>query len=455
MSTRQLLESLKTGTLSCEEHVKQQIALIKKEDKKINAFIYVAEKEAIARAKELDEKKKRKEKLGKLFGLSIGVKSNINVIGMPITCASKTLSDYIGTYNADVITKIIAEDGIILGMLNMDEFACGISGETSAYGPTLNPVSPKHVPGGSSSGAAVSVAAGFCDLSLGSDTGGSIRNPSSHCGIVGVKPSYGCVSRYGLIDLSMSLDQIGPCAKDVFGAALLLEVIAGYSENDPMTQPIPKSPYSGFSIPPKKIALSPVFESLCVDKRLYSLVKEKAEQMAKKYKLQMINIDLEFVKLAVQSYYPIVYTEFFSGTRRFDGRRYGKRIEDSCNEEVLRRIMGGRLISCAEHEGRYYRKALRAKRSIQEEFEAAFEKTDIIILPTTPELPPLLGKSLSPDAAYAYDAFTIPANLAEICAAVVPIGKIDGVPVGLQLYAPEFKEDMLFTAMKMIEDLMD
>ncbi len=446
MVTKELAEKLQKGMLTCVEHVKQQLALIKKENQRINAFLYIAEKEAIARAKEIDKNKKK----GKLFGMTIGVKANINVIGMPISCASKTLEDYHGTYNADVIEKILAEDGIIIGITNMDEFACGISGETSAFGPTLNPAAPKYVPGGSSSGSAAAVAAGFCDLALGSDTGGSIRNPASHCGIVGVKPSYGRVSRYGLIDLSMSLDQIATCAPDSYGCGLLLSVIAGRSGNDAMTYP------DGNAImhlnKPKSIALSPAFEKLCKDERIYRIIKEKVEQFAKRHNVSLKKADLNYVKLAVQAYYPIVYTEFFSGTRKFDGRRYGKKIEDGCGEEVLRRIIGGKLISRAEHDGKYYRKALRAKRAIQVEFEKAFKDVDIVALPVTPELPHLLGRMPSPEAAYAYDAFTIPANLAGICAGVVPVGKIDGVPVGIQLYAGAFKEDVLLTTMKMMEE---
>ncbi len=450
MATKELLTQLQEGKLLCIEHVNQQLVLIKKENPRINAFLYTAEKEALERARALDGKRK-KGKVGKLFGLTVGVKANINVIGMPISCASKTLENYYGTYNADVIEKILAEDGIIIGITNMDEFACGISGETSAFGPTINPTSPKHVPGGSSSGSAAAVAAGLCDVALGSDTGGSIRNPASHCGIVGIKPSYGRVSRYGLIDLSMSLDQIAPCAPDTDGCALLLEVISGYSDNDPMMYPLSVPLFTHFGKQPKTIALSPVFEELCKDKKIYKIVKEKVLDFAKKQKLILKEIDLKYVALAVESYYPIVYTEFFSGTRKYDGRRYGKRIEESCKEEVLRRIIGGRMISCAEYEGRYYRKALRVRRAIQEEFEKAFKEVDVIALPTTPELPHLLRKIPSPEASYAYDAFTIPANLAGICAGVVPAGKIDGVPVGVQLYAGNFKEDVLVTVMKVME----
>src|SRR3989344_4893322 len=210
---------------SVEEKVKRYLEKIKKEDGKVRAFLHLNEN-IIKEAREVDAKKRK----GRLYGYVFGVKSNINVRGMICNCASKTLENYRSPYDAGVIKKIREEDGVIIGMLNMDEFACGASGESSAFGPTQNPAAPGKIPGGSSSGSAAAVAAGFCDVSLGSDTGGSIRNPASHCGVFGLKPSYGLVIRYGLIDLSMSLDQIGPIAKNVDDCALVLDVISGKDE---------------------------------------------------------------------------------------------------------------------------------------------------------------------------------------------------------------------------------
>ncbi|RMD66467.1 Asp-tRNA(Asn)/Glu-tRNA(Gln) amidotransferase GatCAB subunit A, partial [Candidatus Pacearchaeota archaeon] len=215
-----------------KQRVREVLERIKQEDKEINSFLWVNEN-AEREAEELE----RKQKKGRLFGKLIGVKANINVKGMPASCASQTLQRYIATYDASVVRKIKQEDGLIIGILNMDEFACGSSGETSAFGPTRNPVKREFVAGGSSSGSAAAVAAGFCDLALGSDTGGSVRNPASYCGVVGVKPSYGLVSRHGLIDLAMSLDQIGVCANSVADAALLLDVIRGQDPHDPTTFP--------------------------------------------------------------------------------------------------------------------------------------------------------------------------------------------------------------------------
>ncbi len=406
------------------------------EESDSNSFLYVnpnAEKEA-------------KNADGKLAGMAFAIKSNINVKGLPVTCASKVLGGkrpYIGTFDADVISRIRAEGGVILGMTNMDEFACGSSGESSAFGPSKNPAAREHIPGGSSSGSAAAVAEGLCDAALGSDTGGSIRNPASHCGVVGIKPRYGRVSRHGLIDLSMSLDQIGPFSRDVETAARVLEVIAGPSPNDPTTI---KSPVGNLTIPKRgriKFGISGELDALCHDPRIMKVIHGKLEG------LSPVDVSLDGVDLAVQAYYPLVYVEFFSGTRRFDGRKYGEVIEEVAGPEVLRRIMGGREISKAEFKGRYYRMALAVKKSIAESFSRAFRKTDVIVSAVTPILPHRLGEEISdPRVMYAYDALTVPVNLAGCCAGVIPAGKVGGVPVGMQVIAPD--EETLFSALEMI-----
>ncbi len=428
---------------SAVDNIKSYLEVIREKNRDINAFLHINEN--VTREAEAVDRKIKNGKAGKLAGLAIAVKSNINVAGLPITCASKALENYYGTYDADVVARIKEEDGIIIGMTNMDEFACGSSGESSAFGPTDNPTAPGFIPGGSSSGSAAAVAAGMCDLALGSDTGGSIRNPASHCGVVGIKPSYGRVSRYGLIDLSMSLDQVGIFAQDVYGASLLLEVISGHSDYDPTTF---KRKVENCSSPSKveglKVGISSDFEKLCTDSRIYSLVKSFAERFSSSTKSGISNVSLKYVDLSIQAYYPLVYVEFFSGTRKFDGLKYGKKIEEHCGEEVLRRILGGMEISKSEYHGAYYRKALMAKKLISRDFEEAFRKVDIMMLPTTPVLPHKLGTKITdPKVMYAYDAFTIPANLSGICAGVVNIGKIDGIPVGLQVMAPSFKEKLL------------
>lgn len=452
-STEQKLHLLRKGGLSAAENVKGFLDVIRKKNRQINAILHV-NNNAVAEAKAID-KKIKSGKAGKIAGLAVAVKSNISVTGLPVTCASKTLENYYGTFDADAIARIKAEDGIIIGMANMDEFACGSSGESSAFGPTDNPAAPGRIPGGTSSGSAASVAAGFCDLALGSDTGGSIRNPASHCGVVGLKPSYGRVSRYGLVDMTMSFDQIGPLSMDTHGAALLLEAISGKSGNDAttMSKDVPK--YSQLlknATKGLRIGMSAEFEEMCSDKRIYKLIEDLAGKFSAATKSSIKKIKLPHVDLAIQAYYPIVYVEFFSGTRKFDGRKYGKKIEDSCGEEVLRRILGGREISRAEHHGTYYRKALKARKLIAEGFEKAFKEVDVIISPTTPMLPHKLGTKITdPRVMYAYDAYTIPANLAGSCAGVVNAGKIEGIPVGLQIMAPAFKEELLLQAMAEIE----
>ena len=426
--------------MSFIEKVKQQLELIKKENKEINAVLHV-NSQALKEAKEI-EKKIKAGKAGKLAGKTIIVKSNINVKGLVVCCASKTLENYTSPYDATVISKIKKEDGLILGMANMDEFACGSSGETSAFGATRNPVKTELIPGGSSSGSAASVAAGFCDIALGSDTGGSIRNPASHCGVVGVKPSYGLVSRYGLIDLSMSLDQIGPIAKNIDDALLMLNVIRGKDENDPTT-------YESDKVEIEKLGQLKIgIPKIDADPKIWTLIRKKLQTLKN---IEIKEIELPHINLAVQTYYPLVYVEFFSGTRKFDGRKYGKKIEDSCGEEVLRRILGGKEISQAEYHGKYYRKALMAKQVIKKEFEKAFSQVDLIVLPTVPRLPHKLGEQISVQEMYNYDTTTIPANLAEIPAMSIPAGLINKIPVGLQIIAPSMQESRMFSLAKMLE----
>lgn len=447
---KEKLELIKHRKLSAEENIKKFLEVIEKK-KKINAVLYVNPK-TLEEAKEVDLKI-RNEKAGRLAGLGFVVKANINVEGMPISCASKTLEEYYGTYDADVIKKLKAEDAIVLGIANCDCFACGASGENSMFGATDNPAAPGHVPGGSSSGSAAAVAAEMCDFALGSDTGGSIRNPASHCGVVGIKPSYGRVSRYGLVDMAMSLDQIGPLCTDVYGAALVMEIISGYSEYDAISIDKPIQHYTKFKKEKLKIGIVKEFDKLCTDKRISKLINECIEKIAKGTGSSVKDIELKHIDLGIQTYYPIVYVEVFSSTRKFDGRKYGKKIEESCSEEVLRRILGGKEISKAEHHGKYYRKALQVKKLISAELEKAFKEVDVIITPVTPRLPHKVGEKITIKDMYGYDAFTIPANLSGICAGVINAGSIDNIPVGLQVMAPAFREDLMFDVLKVWEDL--
>jgi len=453
-----------TYTLQKLQAYLEEIEKNDKNGKKINAFIQI-NPNAVAEAKAIDAKKQK----GKLAGKIIAVKANINVLGLIASCASKTLENYKSTYDADVIKKIKDEDGLIIGIANMDEFACGGSGETSVFGPTRNPANINLIPGGSSSGSAAAVAAGFCDMALGSDTGGSVRNPASHCGVVGIKPTYGSVSRYGLIDLSMSLDQIGVLAKNVSDSALLLEVIYGKSENDAVSQNSDESHSSAVSpttLPtgtkklnlneiekiPKNINIG-ILDFKSGDKRIDELINKKIELAAKKYGWKIKKIKIKNLDLAIETYYPLVYVEFFSGTRRFDGRKYGKKIENSAGPEVLRRILGGSEISKAEHHGRYYNKSLAVKKIIELEMEKIFKDVDCIISPTVPKLPHKIGEKISVEDMYSYDALTIPANLAGNCAISIPCGEINKIPVGMQIMCDKFQENKMLQIASAVEKI--
>ena len=418
---------------------------ISKENPKLNAILEI-NKEA--------EKEEKSSKKGKLHGKIIAVKANINVKGLHASCASKVLENYISPYDAEVIKKIKDEGGVIVGMCNMDEFACGGSGETSAFEVTKNPVNNKLIPGGSSSGSAVSVAVKFCDMALGSDTGGSIRNPASHCGVVGLKPSYGSVSRYGLIDLSMSLDQIGPIAKTVEDCALLYSVISGKDEKDSISIERKKINLDEIKKIPKNIKIGLLdLEELNVDKKIIELVERRILENSKKYGWKIKKIKIENLDLAVETYYPLVYVEFFSGTRKFDGRRYGKKIEDFAGPEVLRRILGGSEITKAEYSGRYYNSALKVKKLIEKEFENVFKQVDCIVSPTVPRLPWKIGEKISVEEAYASDILTIPSNLAGNCAISIPAGKLEGIPIGMQIICDKFQEQKLLQIARAVEEL--
>ncbi len=433
--------------MTAEEKIKGYLKAIEKDNqkgKKINAILEI-NNHALLEAKEVDSKIRRGKALEKLAGLAIAVKANINSKGLTASCASKTIENYKAPYDATVVEKIKKHGGIIIGVSNMDEFACGSSGETSAFGVCKNPAALDRIPGGSSSGSAAAVAAGFCDAALGSDTGGSIRNPASHCGVVGFKPSYGAVSRYGLIDLSMSLDQIGVFAKTVADVRKVFNTIRGIDERDATTREINDKIKNT-----KKIIIGiPV--GIKADKKILDLVNKKVIGMCEKHGWDEKKIEIKHIDLGIQTYYPICYVEFFSGTRKFDGRRYGLKIEDSCGEEVLRRILGGSMIAQEEFSGRYYKKALDAKKIIQEEFEKAFKSCDIIVMPTVPRLPHKFGEKISFEDMYNYDTLTVLANIAEIPAISVPCGLVDNVPVGIQLMAARGEDLFLLDAAKGFE----
>jgi aspartyl-tRNA(Asn)/glutamyl-tRNA(Gln) amidotransferase subunit A len=407
----------------------------------LNIVLHINEK-AVEQAKVVDEKI-RSGKSGKLAGLGFLVKSNINVKGLICNCASRTLENYKATYNATVIEKLLGEDAIVLGMVNCDEFACGATGEHSAFGACKNPRALDRVPGGSSSGSGAGVAAGLCDFALGSDTGGSIRSPASFCGVVGFKPSYGMVSRYGLVDMAMSFDQIGPLGERVEDCEIVFSVIKGKDSKDGVSKVFSQEKKTG------KIVIG--IPKINADKEIWKMIMGEVGRVCKQRGWKYNDVEIKHIDLGIQTYYPITYVEFFSGTRKFDGRKYGYKIENVCGEEVLRRIIGGSMISKAEFAGKYYRRALAARKILQEEFEKAFKKFDVLVMPTMPKLPHKIGEKISVEEDYMYDACTCLANLCELPAISVPVGEIDKIPVGMQIISNKGNDGFLLGVAKKFE----
>ncbi len=432
-----------------EEKLREQLERIRQENDTYGAFLHVRDEQTLlAEAREADTRI-REGSARVLEGMTLGVKATISVEGLPVSAASRVLEAYVGSFTADAVERLTEAGVIITGMTNCDEFAAGGSGLHSQLKPVRNAIHPDHIPGGSSSGSAVAVARGMVDAALGTDTGGSIRNPASRNGLVGVKPSYGRVSRHGLLDLAMSLDQIGPITRTVRDAARILQQIAGRSEHDARTRHIPVPDYeAAMRKPLPRIAIARV------DHLLHPLVKSWWDGIVERVERllgELPRVDLPLIDLAVATYYPLVYVEFYSATRRYTGRLYGRRIEEAAGEEVLRRIEAGRLISREEDEHQFYRKALRVMEDMRKAYEALFQRIDGILLPTLPVPTRRLDEPATPEEEYAEDALTIPANLAGLAAGVVPGGTVKGLPMGVQVYVKPFNEEALFTILAWLE----
>ncbi|MDR0900920.1 MAG: Asp-tRNA(Asn)/Glu-tRNA(Gln) amidotransferase subunit GatA [Methanobrevibacter sp.] len=450
--------AIKNQELKAEDNVGNFINTIESKNSKINAFLEINKEEAIAKAKEIDTKIANGEEVGPLAGLTFAIKANINVEDHIISAASKTLENYQGSYDATVIKRIKENDGIIIGITNMDEFAAGSSTESSCYGPTDNPSAPGRIPGGSSGGSAAAIAAEMCDIAIGSDTGGSIRNPASHCGVIGFKPTYGAVSRQGLLDLSMSLDQIGPFANDTSGIAIALDTIIGYDETEctslnqefPIfTEKLNQDPEDFFN--DKRIAICSEFKDVS-DDNINGIIDIAIDKIADAG-AEIAELSFDYIDLCIPTYYLINYVEFFSATRKYDGRKYGYKIEDVCGEEVLRRIEMGAYISQQEFSGKYYKKALQARSLIRNEINKLLDGVDLIAGPTVPKLPHKIGEELEPMEMYAYDVLTVIANLAGIPAGSIKAGESEGIPVGLQFQAKPNEDLKIIEAMNAFEKL--
>ncbi len=455
MKVIEKLNFIQNKELSAKDNVEGFLNIIEEKNQDINAFLELNSEKAIAQAEEIDNKIANGDKVGSLSGLVFGIKANINVEDLIVSAASKTLENYYGSYNATVIDRILKEDGIVIGLTNMDEFAAGSSTETSYYGITNNPAAPGRIPGGSSGGSAAAIAAEMCDIALGSDTGGSIRNPASHCGVIGFKPAYGAVSRQGLLDLSMSLDQIGPFANDVSGIALALNTIVDYDETECTSlkweEPDFTSVLGENSLEGMKIATCNDFIEVS-DEKINKTVNKSINKLVDAG-AELVEVSFEHLDICLPTYYLINYVEFFSATRKYDGREYGSRIEEVCGEEVLRRINIGSHISQKEFSGKFYKKALVARSLIRKDINAMLENVDMIVGPTVPKLPHKIGEELEPMEMYAYDVLTVIANLAGIPAGSIKAGEVDGIPVGLQMQAKPLDDLKIIKAMSVFENI--
>ena len=462
MTALELAEKIKQRQISVLDGVKTVFAAIEKKENRIHAYLDIYKKEAYARARQVEKGIAEGIYTGPLAGVPIAVKDNICVKGKKTTCASRMLENFVPSYQAEAVSRLEQAGMIVIGKTNMDEFAMGSTTETSAYGVTRNPWNTDHVPGGSSGGSCAAVAAGEAYLALGSDTGGSIRQPSSFCGVTGVKPTYGTVSRYGLVAYASSLDQIGPIGKNTADCAALLEVIAGRDPKDSTSLDRKDLDFSGamdqkitgmkFGIPKEYLA-----------KGLDGEVKNSFMEALKILTGQGAIVEffsVSTMEYMIPAYYIIASAEASSNLERFDGVKYGYRAADyeglhdmyyktrteGFGEEVKRRIMLGSFVLSSGYYDAYYLKALRAKALIRQEFDRAFEKYDVILAPAAPHTAPRIGESLKdPLAMYLGDIYTVAVNLCGLPAISVPCGADSkGLPIGIQMIGNRFEEKKIF-----------
>jgi aspartyl-tRNA(Asn)/glutamyl-tRNA(Gln) amidotransferase subunit A len=437
--------------------VRDLLTHIKKTDRDIKAFAFIDERRVTERAAEIEKLPRDKE----LWGVPVGIKNNICIKGSLTTCCSRMLETFRPVYDAHVIEKLYSEGALVIEGLNMDEFAFGSSCETSCYGPTRNPLDTSRIPGGSSGGAAAAVRAGEVASSIGSDTGGSIRQPASMCGVVGLKPTYGRVSRYGLIAFASSLDQIGPITRNVADSARMLEVLSGYDKRDSTSVNIDVPKYTeslGKDIKGIRIGVPREYFLEGISDGVRRRV-EEAIDVLKGLGAEIKNVSLPHTKYAVSCYYIIGPAEASSNLARYDGAHYGYRTKDPSDmidmyissrneafgEEVKRRILLGTYSLSSGYYGEYYLKAQKVRTRISEDFHTAFKECDCLVTPTSPTTAFEIGeKTRSPIEMYLSDIFTIPANLAGIPAMSVPCGNAENdMPVGLQIMAGPFREEVL------------
>ncbi|OAA84962.1 Asp-tRNA(Asn)/Glu-tRNA(Gln) amidotransferase subunit GatA [Clostridium ljungdahlii] len=461
LTAHEIRNMLKNKEISVEEIVRSYLNKIDKFDAALGAYLYVEKEGALKRAKDLDKKIKHGEKMGRLFGIPISIKDNISVKGMQNSCASKMLQGYISPYDASVIERIEAEDGIIIGKANMDEFAMGSSNEKSVFKLARNPWDLSRVPGGSSGGSAVSVSAGESVMSLGTDTGGSVRQPACLCGVVGLKPTYGRVSRYGAVAFASTLDQIGLMSADIEDCACLTQCIAGPDKNDFTTVDMKVPDYSKSltkDIKGMKIGIPKEYFEDGLDDRIRKSI-EEAVDVLKANGAEVKECSIPLVKYSMAVYYVIASAEVSSNLARFDGIRYGYRSKnfkdyrdlyfksrsEALGMEVKRRIMLGTYMLSKGYYDEYYEKALKVRNLIKNQFEEAMKEFDALIAPTSPTTAFKIGeKKKNALSMYLSDVYVLPANVSGMPAISVPCGMVDGLPVGFQIMTDYYREDIIF-----------
>ncbi len=467
LTIKKIHQGLKDKEFSSQEITNAYLENIEAKNKEINAFITVTKEQALAQAKEADVLFQKKEDAPVLAGIPLAIKDNILIKDIPCTAGSRILENYVAPYDATAISKLRAQGSVFLGKTNMDEFAMGSSGEHSAFGPTKNPINKEYVPGGSSSGSAAAVVGSMAPYSLGSDTAGSVRQPACFCGMVGLKPTYGAVSRHGLIAMTSSLDQIGVVAKNTEDAEIVFSSIAGKDPLDSTSCEIPDRVFSRFK--PEKMSIGLPKEAFMegVDEKVAQVVLKIISKLEQEG-IRVVDVDLPHIQYGIACYDIIMPAEVSSNLARYDGIRYGAFDEGAETLEQLyfqtrsnflgpeakrRIILGTHDLSSGYYEA-YYLRAQKVRAKIIEDFNKDFGEVDLLLLPTSPILPFKLGEKVAdPLAMYLADLMTVPANLAGLPAISLPAGNVEGLPVGIQFIAPQFQEQKLFQMGKFFEKI--